>query len=230
MPSSFKGSITKAQKAFIGGGGISRYGSAKGEFEAFDLNGVGDVMARWGEELIQMAQENLRKQDLVASGDLSDSFKYVLTKNMPKYTLEIKMADYFDFVNKGVKGSDPRAPQKNTTSPYQFTGKYRSVNVEAIKKWVIRNNLQYRQDTPYRVAQNVYGRKRLDVPITPEQQLQNTAFRIARGIYRSGLKYSGYWDDALKELGPVLGPRISEAAGKETAVTFTSVFPKLITI
>ena len=224
MPATFT-NIKQAQGAFGASGGFSRFGSAKDGFESITLDLFGQILLEWGMDLIEKARANLVEQDKISFGDLSDSFNANVSFAGTTYKLSISMADYFDFVNKGVQGAPGGGPKNNTTSPYRFSGKYRSIPVSVVKRWIIQNGLVNRTDK-YRVAQNVYKRKRLDIAPDPEKQLNQTAWRIARSIYKKGIKYSGYWDDAVKDAEQELRARLATVSRNALTITIKNIFPK----
>jgi hypothetical protein len=222
MPAYFK-NIKQAQGVFLASGGAQRFGQDKQGFEAVSLDALGTILLQWGEDLITRARENLVADDKISFGDLSDSFSASVNFAGQVYRLQISMADYFDFVNKGVRGSDP-SKNVNTTSPYKFSGRYYSIPFPVIKRWIVQNGLVNRTDK-YRVAQRA-GRKRLDPPLDSEEQTNRMAWAIARGIYKKGIKYSGYWDRAVKDSEQELRVKLATVTKQALTVSIKSIFPK----
>jgi len=223
MPASFK-NIKQAQGAFLASGGVGRFGQDKTGFEPVSLDLFSQILLDWGIDLIEKAKDNLVKQDKISFGELKDSFNARVSFAGTTYRLSISMADYFDFVNKGVQGASP-GKSINRDSPYKFSGKYRSIPQAVVKRWIIQNGLVNRTDK-YRVASTRYNRKRLDIPLDPEEQLNKMAWAIARSIYRKGIKYSGYWDKALVDAEQELRARLAAVAKNTLTITIKNIFPK----
>lgn len=249
MPAEFTGSIAKSQEAFIKSGGIGRYGKTmaqleaegwvviKGSFlninqqgnermqyETVALRRIAGVMGELAGEIIFKARDELEKIDKIATGNLFDSFLGVVTPVANGFSLEIMLADYYDYVNQGVQGSDP-SKSINRTSPYKYTGNYYSIPVGVIYEWLRRNGSMYRNDK-YEVAKNVYGRKMMKADKLPEDILMARAMRIARAIYLRGLKYTGYWDKAVKGAKENLRERLTDLGARVIEAEFRTALTK----
>lgn len=151
---------------------------------------------------IEKAKENLNASGTVDTGTLQDGLSQgEVRKSGSSYELEVgypadsPAAKYYDSVNKGVKGFISGTPN----SPYFFKSAYPSIKgpmVLAIQKWVKRNALSSRRDTP-RTSVTALSRKRKAV--SELNTGRTTAYLIARKIKQKGLKKTGFFDNAVNE-------------------------------
>ena len=104
--------LRKAQQDAISSGFLDRTGSDK--FEIFVAT---NLLEQYGVEFAKVLAENIKKKGLVSSGALADNI-FPQMSNDGK-TLTIRMLDYYDFVNEGVRGvkSSKNAAGRNST-PY----------------------------------------------------------------------------------------------------------------
>jgi hypothetical protein len=113
------------------------------EFHATGTEGIvdkcsslGDVMNNLG---IRLKDETLKQIDTIkdTSGNLRQSLKFNTKIFGESFATELYLADYYDFINKGVRGaeSSERAPD----SPYSYKDKQPPVS--ALKEWSHRKGL-----------------------------------------------------------------------------------------
>jgi len=152
------------------------------------------ILVEIGLEFTQQAKKNLTKANAIATGDLYElSLPQVFKNNFGGYTLEVgypigsKQDKYYDFVNKGVKGT--KNNRKNGGTPYAFKMGKKSVPVAPIERWLKLNKLKSVTFKKYR---------KLGVEKKEIDGGKGLAFAIARGIHRNGLRATRYFDDALK--------------------------------
>jgi hypothetical protein len=149
-----------------------------------------------GFEFTEKAKENLTKSKAIASGQLFDlSLPIVYQNNIGGYTLEVgypigsKADKYYDFVNKGVKGTKNK--KQNQGTPYSYKSGKKSIPVKPIQDWLAFNKSRAVTFKKYR---------KLGVEAKAIDGKKSLAFAIARGIHRDGLRATKYFDDALKVL------------------------------
>lgn len=161
------------------------------------------TILRYAIKFVFKVKDNIQKANKVDTGRLSDDIREgSLLKDGSSYSIDIgypkssEGAKYYDFVNKGVKGFKSGQPN----SPYSFKSAYPSMNgpmVTAIQKWVKRNALLSKKETP-RTTISSLQRKRKSVA-----QLntgRTTAYLIARKIKQRGLPKTGFFDNAIDEV------------------------------
>lgn len=119
--------------------------------EVGELIGIEKVLSDFGNEMQQGLQNELSKKgkygrSQVDSANLYQSIKFNAEIFGTLFTFQLSLADYYDYVNKGVKGtkSSKRAPN----SPYRFGSKM--PNPEGLKDWSYRRRLN-----PFAVAKSI---------------------------------------------------------------------------
>lgn len=181
--------------------------SIGGDYNIGDgLNQVEAVLAEFAKEYIKDASNNLQSAGAVSSGELIKSMRVNIAPVNNGYKLSIMIADYYDYVNLGVRGvKSSKAP----ASPYSFktlTVGYEMAN--SINKWAIRHNLKA-------VNQNkVFKHRQVK---TFSDTSMSTAFAIATGIKKKGLSATYFWDKTYNTLVPELGPRLAKALQQDVA-------------
>lgn len=171
----------------------------RGEYASVDPNAlplVEKILLDIGLEFTQKAKDNLTKANAISSGQLFDlSLPIVYANANGGYTLEVgypigsKADKYYDFVNKGVKGTKNR--KKNNGTPYSFKQGKKSIPVKPIQDWLSTGRSKNITFKKYR---------KLGVETKAIEGKKSLAYAIARGIHRDGLKATKYFDDALKIL------------------------------
>jgi hypothetical protein len=147
-----------------------------------------------GLEFNALIVDNLEKGNSVSSGGLADiSLPQVYENAKGGYTLAVgyplnsRQAKYYDYVNKGVRGTANK--KKNDGTPYFFKKNKKSVPPNVIEKWVSSSNLKSITIKKY---------TKLGVELKTISDKKSIASAIAVGIHRNGLKATRYFDDALK--------------------------------
>jgi len=140
---------------------------------AKELKNVNDVLIRFRDYVIQQSRSNLSKSDKNVSKELYNSLKgEILTEN--NYSIVgFSMAEYGQFVDKGVRGKTSSAKAPN--SPFRFgTGSGKKGGLtKNIDKWVRARGFQFRD-------------KKSGKFLSYEQ----TGFLISRSIFHKGIKPS----------------------------------------
>jgi len=215
--------IRRSQKEALSEGFFDTLGSEKTD-EGISIATTEDVLIAWAGQFIRQAQANLDRADAVSSGELASSMKFDLVIAATKYRLDISMADYYDFVNKGVRGIESAA--KAPGSPYQF--RKRSVSkafLDALTKWVRREGLKSRIIPEAAVTERVYKRKAKVLGVQDKER--SLAYLIGRSIKRKGVRRTGFLDDAYAKLYPQLGEDLAKALGEDVSNTFRRLQTKI---
>jgi hypothetical protein len=215
--------IGRSQAGALSEGFFEQGGSAKTD-DGISVSSIEQVLITWAGEFIRQSQENLRNADAVSSGELASSMKFDLVIAATKYRLDISMADYYDFVNKGVRGIESAA--KAPGSPYQF--RKRSVSkafLDALTKWVRREGLKSRIIPEAAVTERVYKRKAKVLGVQDKER--QLAYLIGRSIKRKGVRRTGFLDNAYADLYPQLGEDLAKALGEDVSKTFRRLQTKL---
>lgn len=176
-------------------------------------------------------QDNLTKANKIDTGGLIDGITQgELIKTAQGYEITLgykkgsKAAKYYDFVNKGVKGtaSESKAPN----SPYTFKYEYPKWGGEfhkAILNWYRRNASYGRKETQ---KKNLSGlqrkRKKLLKMVDAEKSKKSLAYATAISIKRKGLKTTGFFDKAMEQsFGKNFTQQLSKAIGRDIQLLIT---------
>ena len=188
--------MKKAQAQAIKDGFLASLG---GKYDSVDKDNfplIERILFDIGVEFTMKAKENLRKSKAIASGQLFDlSIPQVYQNAFGGYTLEVgypigsKADKYYDYVNKGVRGTDNN--RQNAGTPYKFDISKKSIPVKPIQDWLKLNKSKTTSVSKY---------SKLGVERKAIKDKKSLAFAIAKGIHRNGLKATRYFDDALKIL------------------------------
>lgn len=217
-------SINQVQKDALQEGFLDQLGAGRG-----DYLGRGDapiterLIAEAAGEFILRAVEILNKLGKTDTGELSTALMAGDIVRYPAggfeisigYPADSKAAEYYTFVDKGVKGIKSSAKAPN--SPYQ----YRTLGVSpkmvnALEGWVKRQGLSARTEDQKRDLSRLQI-KRLGVrdaaQNTPERTL---AFIIARNIKRTGIPTTNYFSGTINEyFGRQFVEAVSKAIGQD---------------
>lgn len=143
----------------------------------------------FGKYVVKQSRANLTRKKKKDTGELYKSIDYDLfvSKTEASFSLSFKMADYGEFIDKGVKGVSSSAKAPN--SPYKFgTGSGSKGGLtNGIDQWVSRKRIQFqdRQNGKF-------------------MSYKQTAFLIRRSIWFKGIETTNFFskplEDAFKRL------------------------------
>ena len=154
----------------------------------------------FGKYIVKQSRANLTRKKKKDTGELYKSIGYDLfvSKTEASFSLSFKMADYGDFIDKGVKGvaSSTKAPN----SPYKFgTGSGAKGGLtNGIDQWVSRKRIQFqdRQSGKF-------------------MSYKQTAFLIRRSIWFKGIETTNFFSKPLEDAFKRLPDALVEAFGLE---------------
>lgn len=97
---------------------LEDFGEDKGSFKPVELVGIEKILAKYYARFEKLVADYLNKAQQVATGNLAGSTEPEIKTSGEVTELRIFILEYFDYVNKGVKGvkSSRNAPD----SPYQY--------------------------------------------------------------------------------------------------------------
>ena len=185
-------SISKAQAKAIADGFLNTLGEQP--MKEGEMPVIEKLLKDFGGDFITTAQKNLNKNNSIATGAIDD-IKMHFTKFGTSYTISLgypksePASKYWDFVNKGVKGT--KNIKADSKTPYKFNPSKRSVPVAPIQKWLSYNKLKV-------VSIKKYN-KRFGVEKKALNDKRSLAFALAKSIHKKGLRSTHYFDNAQKE-------------------------------
>lgn len=192
-------SISKRQAEALAEGFLDNLGSSKDEFQP--KNTYTELFLLVG-ELIDTAQKNLNKADLVDTGAGSESIVAdEPVQNGSVVSVDVLMNFYLQFHNKGVKGTRGG----RSTAGYFFKNEIVSQNMyNAIDGWIKRAGLSTRTVKKYKGYGKHESRRKTIASI-------DNTYATARSIKMKGLKPSGFMDDAIRRTSDKIEQRLGAA-------------------
>jgi hypothetical protein len=176
-------------------------GSSKDDVQVVELSAVEQALVDLAVLFKETAENELSVRNAIDSGKLADSIQFTDVVFMGGvYTVDIKVLDYYKFVNSGVKGTQ----NKSINSPFSFKNNRVSKDfMTAIRKWVIRHGMKS-SSKAVRAKGGKYalGTERKTAKFKDSSNA--LAYAIATGIKKKGLKPTGFWDKAAEAVDKAL--------------------------
>ena len=169
------------------------------EFEVANRNGVDKYLLEVAKSFLDRAKDNIRKKNLISTGNLeseltfdieSDGLSFILSVGYPAGS---KASEYYDYVNKGVKGFISGTPN----SQYSFKNVYPNRKMAAnIFSWLNKNRIKDKYEA--NVNKTKLGKKRASLTkmIDEAKNKRRLAYAISSGIKKQGLKRTLFFDNA----------------------------------
>jgi hypothetical protein len=183
-----------------------------------DMPVIEKLLKDFGADFITTAQKNLNKNKSIASGAIND-IRMQFTKFNTAYTISLgypksePASKYWDFINKGVKGTKNVKADGNT--PYKFNPSKKAIPISAAQKWLGYNKLKVTAVKKY---------KKLGVEEKAIDSKKSLAFMVARSIHRKGIRSTHYFDNAQKETFGKNFYEVMEAAlGKDIQIKIRQI-------
>jgi len=213
-------SISKAQASAIADGFLNKLGEQP--MKEGELPVVETLLKSFGADFIKEAQANLKQNKSIASGAIND-IRMQFTKFATSYTISLgypktePASKYWDFINKGVKGT--KNTKADSKTPYKFNPAKKSIPISAAQGWLGYNKLKVVSVKPYR---------KLGVEAKAIDSKKSLAYLVARSIHRKGIRSTHYFDDAAKETFGKNFYEIMEAAlGKDIEIKIKQIGKEL---
>ena len=213
-------SISKAQASAIADGFLNKLGEQP--IKEGELPVVEQLLKNFGADFIKTAQKNLRDNGSIASGKIND-IRLQFTKFGTNYTLSLgypksePASKYFDFVNKGVKGT--KNIKADSKTPYKFNPSKKSIPIIAVEGWLGYNKLKAVSVKPYR---------KLGVETKAIDTKKSLAYIVAKSIHRKGIRSTHYFDNAAKEtFGKNFYEIMEVALGKDIQIKIKQIGKEL---
>jgi hypothetical protein len=209
-------SISKAQALAIADGFLNTVGEQR--MKEGELPVIETLLKKFGGDFIKTAQYLLDLNGSIASGAIND-IKVNITKFSTGYTLSLgypkseKASKYWDFINKGVKGT--KNVKADSKTPYKFNPSKKSIPISAVQGWLGYNKLKATAVKPYR---------KLGVEAKAIDAKKSLAYVVARSIHRKGIRSTHYFDNAQKEVFGKNFYEVMEAAlGKDIQIKIRQI-------
>ena len=208
-------SIAKAQQEALAA--LDAIGENQTLYSDIALTTAQKILVQYGAEFKLKIIEYLNQSLQNASGELETSIEPELVTTAAESILRIRLLDYFDFINEGVKGvnSSSNAP----TSPYQFKnyGVPESMRV-SLKEYIQSGKAKVfnvQSDKAYGIGYERKGRR-----LTEEDTKVNTLGYLIKAFGIKGSKYfTRAFNDAFKDFETI----ITEAVGNDIVLTLSRI-------
>jgi hypothetical protein len=189
-------SISKAQIQAIRSGFLQSIGdTAYNVVKAEDLPILEKTLALYGKEFNDTIVKILDKDNITSSGRLAEPAMPIISKFGTGYILSVgyepgsEASKYYDFVNKGVKGT--KNLKADSKTPYAFKSSKKAVPVSSIEKWLGYNKLK---------SVSVKKYTKLGTETKAIETKKSLAYVIARSIHTKGLRSTHYFDRAVAQV------------------------------
>lgn len=189
-------SISKAQIQAIREGFIQSIGDTGfGKVKAGELPILEETLALYGKAFNDTLVKILDQENITSSGRLAEPALPIITKFGTGYVLSLgyepgsEASKYYDFVNKGVKGT--KNLKADSKTPYAFKTNKKAVPVSSIEKWLSYNKLK---------SVSVKKYTKLGTETKAIDSKKSLAYVIARSIHTKGLKSTHYFDRAVTQV------------------------------
>ena len=209
-------SISKAQANAIADGFLNTLGERP--MKEGEMPVIEQLLKNFGADFIINAQNNLKNNGSIASGAIND-IRMNFTKFNTSYTISLgypksePASKYWDFINKGVKGT--KNIKADSKTPYKFNSGKKSIPISSAQKWLGYNKLKVTAVKPYR---------KLGVEQKAIDTKKSLAYVLARSIHRKGIKSTHYFDNAKKETFGKNFYEVMEAAlGKDIQIKIRQI-------
>ena len=178
-----------------------------------------NILEQYGADFKILLEKYINSRQVVASGKLADSITSEVDNDGNRLT--IKMLDYFDFPNEGVKGV--RSSKNAVSSPYKFKNYGMSADGRAsIKQYILSGKAKVKNvQSPVGLERKVdRGKKKSLI----DKQVDNLIYMIKR----YGIKRTEYFNDAFEEAFKDIDVVMGEALGIDIAMNIQTVSSKKV--
>jgi hypothetical protein len=194
-------------------------GTSRDEFVPFIAQ---NILEQYGADFKILLQAYIKARQISGSGQLADNITSEVDNEKNKLT--IKMLDYFDFPNEGVRGW---GSSKNAqASPYTYRRKAKkSSNGQFqanIKEYILSGKAKVRNvQSPVGLERKVdRGKKKSLI----DRQVDNLIYMIKR----YGIKRTEYFNDAFEEAFKDIDVVMGEALGIDIAMNIQTISSKKV--
>lgn len=191
-------------------------GTNRDEFVPFVAQ---NILQQYGADFKILVQAYIKSRQVSASGKLADNITSETSDEGNKLT--IKMLDYFDYPNEGVRGV--KGSKNGVGSPYKF--KNYGMNAEgraSIKQYILDGRAKI-ATTDIKVGLEKKfdkGKKKSLI----DKQVDNLIYMIKR----YGIKRTEYFNDAFEEAFKDINVVMGEALGIDIAMNIQTVSSKKV--
>ena len=174
---------------------------------------ITQVLEDFGNEMQKDLRAELVKDGAYVSGDLAEQIEFTSVINGQGFVFSLRLKDYYDYVNKGVSGTDRK---RNTPYSYMSSSK---IPFYFAKQWMNNKGLFKAKGstiTSLAVKQYKVGSK------------DSQAFAMARSWKEKGTKGNHFYDNVVTEARlDKLRKDLASAAAGDLKTVITDTFKRL---
>jgi len=194
--------------------------------KAFVAKTVEDIFLKYRADLIQDLRESLINVNRDQPGDLLQSIDGSVEVEANNISFEIRMNDYWVFVDEGVDGT-----VTSQGSQYKYKKAGKRIPLDAMKKFIAARGLSPAMSiSRQRKVEKIAGKGKLSKKIkkavkqiNKKNALDSFAFAIGANIKKRGLRPTHFFTNVINEsLKGKLTKEISEALKKDIEINFTT--------
>lgn len=204
--------LNKAQSKAISSGFLDTKGEQKVQLLVAE-----NVLEQYGAEFKAKIGHLMNQRQVIGSGKLLESITPVVIEEGANLKLQIRLLDYYDFPNQGVRGvkSSKNAPR----SPYRY--KNYGMNEEgraSIKQYILSGKAKVSAVRNDKAAG--IGLERKGISQKPKKSLiDRQTDQLIYMIKKYGIKATNYFTDAFTETMKDFEVTMSEAVGRDIVLT-----------
>ena len=183
-----------------------------------DFGIVSGVLQQYGAQLQLNIEKYAKEKEVTASGELLKSMKAEIEKGPGYETFRLRMLNYFDYPNEGVKGVDSSSNAPN--SPYQYKNygmPEKAIN--SLKTYILSGKAKIRsvkKDVALGIGLEAKGLRSGNKKTLIQKQAETMAFMIKK----YGIKATNYFNLAIEDTFKDFDIVMSEAVGEDIVLTF----------
>jgi len=175
---------------------------------------ITQVLEDFGNEMQKSLRAELVKDKAYVSGDLAEQIEFSSIINGQGFVFTLRLKDYYDYVNKGVSGTDKK---RNTPYSYMSASK---IPFYFAKQWMNNKGLFLPKGTTF---SSMATRKTYKVGSKDSQ-----AFAMARSWKEKGIKGNHFYDKVVTEKRlDKLKKDLASAAAGDMKIALTDTFKRL---
>ena len=175
---------------------------------------ITQVLEDFGNEMQTELKAQLVKDKAYVSGDLAEQIDFTAVVNGEGYLFQLKLKDYYDYVNKGVNGT--KTVKNNTPYSYMSASK---IPFYFAKQWMNNKGLFVDKGT---TITSLAGKK------YKAGDRNSQAFAMARSWKQNGIRGNHFYDKVVTEQRlDKLRKDLTAAGGEDLRAVITEQFKKL---
>jgi hypothetical protein len=207
--------INKAQADFLSSGGDL------GGTDIAEFGVVSSLLEQYGAELVKNIGYFANNKKVVGSGDLLESMASEIEETKFGSIFRLRMLDYYDYPNEGVKGVDSSKNAPNSKYQYKNYGMPESGRA-SLKKYIQSGKAKITSVRNDKALGK--GGEKIGVSFSGKNTLIDRQVNtLAYLIKRFGIKATNYFTDAFNKTFSDFEIKMVEAVERDIVITFERI-------